>query len=241
VAITLVEPREHRLLRNIESAMRTRLEVGRIPTVADLRERRLEVLRGSLREAILADGLDRFRAVVEPLAEEFDVVDVALAAVSLAEAAAGREDEDAEIAPASLFGDSRGDRQVRPDRGFNGPNGPASRRGPGGPPGSAPADGRGQGRHDGPWTRLWVGLGREAGVRPGDLVGSITNEAGVPARAIGAIQISGRFSIVEVADRAAPEIVRAMRGTLLRGQKVQIRLDREPPGGGPPRDPRASA
>ena len=46
VAITLVEPREHRLLRNIEAATRTRLEVGRMPTVADLRERRLELLRG---------------------------------------------------------------------------------------------------------------------------------------------------------------------------------------------------
>ena len=65
-------------------------------------------------------------------------------------------------------------------------------------------------------------------MRPGDLVGSITNEAGVPARAIGAIQISGRFSIVEVAEGAADDIVRSMRGVLLRGKPVQIRRDREP-------------
>jgi ATP-dependent RNA helicase DeaD len=224
VAITLVEPREHRLLRNIEAAIRTRLEVAQIPTVADLRERRLEVLRGSLREAILGDGLDRFRAVVEPLAEEFDVLDVALAAVSLAEAAAGRDGEAAEteIAPASLAGDRSAGQQrtgpsLRPDRG-----GPV-RRGPVGP-----AAGRPDGRADGAWVRLWIGAGRETGVRPGDLVGAITNEAGVPARAIGAIQISGRFSIVEVAEGAAPMIVQALRGTLLRGKPVQVRLDREP-------------
>jgi ATP-dependent RNA helicase DeaD len=239
VAITLVEPREHRLLRNIEAAMRTRLEVAQIPTVADLRERRLEVLRGSLREAILGDGLDRFRAVVEPLAEEFDVVDVALAAVSLAEAAA-RGDGDAsetEIAPASLFGEARpggagpgGARGARPDRG------PTARRGPGGARDGALRPGSGGGAADrgpergggGPWVRLWFGQGRENGVRPGDLVGSITNEAGVPGRAIGAIQISGRFSIVEVAGDAADHIVRSMRGVILRGKPVQVRRDREP-------------
>ncbi|HYX11053.1 MAG TPA: DEAD/DEAH box helicase, partial [Candidatus Acidoferrum sp.] len=247
VAITLVEPREHRLLRNIEANIRTRLEVAQIPTVADLRERRLEVLRGKLREAILADGLDRFRSVVEPLADEFDVVDVALAAVSLAEAAAGRDgaETEAEIAPASLFGD-------RPDRSRPGAGssrrteGPAAGRKaagsgvdrPTGPGGS----GRTPGRDDGRWVRLWIGQGRETGVRPGDLVGSITNEAGVPARAIGAIQISGRFSIVEVAEGAAEEIVRSMRGVLLRGKPIQIRLDREP--AAPfvrPRSPRAGS
>ncbi|HXU85689.1 MAG TPA: DEAD/DEAH box helicase [Verrucomicrobiae bacterium] len=238
VAITLVEPREHRLLRNIEAAMRTRLEVAQIPTVSDLRERRLEVLRGSLREAILGDGLDRFRAVVEPLAEEFDVVDVALAAVSLAEAAAGRDAaaSDIEIAPASLFGDrpARGpDRGPSAGRGSGGQGGSGSQGGPRGPVrGDAPTgpggSGRTPGRNDGAWVRLWIGQGRETGVRPGDLVGAITNEAGVPARAIGAIQISGRFSIVEVAEGAAPSIVQALRGTLLRGKPVQIRLDREP-------------
>ncbi|MEA2518369.1 MAG: ATP-dependent helicase DeaD, partial [Chloroflexota bacterium] len=151
VAITLVEPREHRLLRNIETATRTRLEVAQIPTVADLRERRLETLRGTIREALLGDGLDRFRAVVEPLAEEFDVVEVALAAVSVAEAAArrdGSETTEAEIAPASLFGDRTGPRQ-----------GPAPS--PRGPRGAPPAGGPNRGPNSGPWTRLWIGQGRE--------------------------------------------------------------------------------
>ena len=98
VAITLVEPREHRLLRYIEAATRTRLQIAHVPTVADLRTRRLDLLRASLREALLADGFERFRAVVEPLTDEFDLVDVALAAVSLADAASRRDgEEDEEI------------------------------------------------------------------------------------------------------------------------------------------------
>ena len=97
VAITLVEPREHRLLRNIETATRSKLEIARIPTVADLRERRTEVLRGNLREALLEDGFDRFRGVVEPLTDEFDLMDIALAAVSLIEGAGGAEADEVEL------------------------------------------------------------------------------------------------------------------------------------------------
>ena len=89
VAITLVEPREHRLLRNIEAATHAKLEIAHLPTVADLRERRTELLRANLREALLGDGFDRYRGVVEPLTDEFDLVDIALAAVSLIEGAGG--------------------------------------------------------------------------------------------------------------------------------------------------------
>ena len=56
--------------------------------------RRMELLRANLREALLQDGLDRFRAVVEPLADEFDAVEIALAAVSLAAGAAGGDTAD---------------------------------------------------------------------------------------------------------------------------------------------------
>ena len=238
VAITLVEPREHRLLRNIETATRSKLEVCQIPTVADLRERRLETLRGTIREALLADDLDRFRAVVEPLAEEFDVVDVALAAASVAEAAArreGGEEGEAEIAPASLFGDRPGPSGAGMGpgpRGRSGPPGPGGRGPRTGPivpgPGIGPRPGPDRDPNGAPWVRLWIGQGRENGLRPGDIVGSITNEAGVPGRVLGAIQISGRFSIVDVAEDAADHIVRSMRGVILRGKPVQIRRDREP-------------
>src|SRR5690606_12403676 len=74
VAITLAEPREHRMLRNIERLTKQRIEIVTVPTVADLRARRLEITRAALREALLGDDLDHFRVVVESLAEEFDVM-----------------------------------------------------------------------------------------------------------------------------------------------------------------------
>ena len=53
VAITLAEPREHRLLKTIERVTRQRITVEKVPTVADLRARRLELTRAALHESLL--------------------------------------------------------------------------------------------------------------------------------------------------------------------------------------------
>ena len=61
VAITLAEPREHRLLRSIEHFTKARIDIGVLPTVADLRARRLDLTRASLREQLVAGNFDTFR------------------------------------------------------------------------------------------------------------------------------------------------------------------------------------
>ena len=108
VAITLAEPREHRQLRNIEAFTRQKIEVTSVPTVADLRSRRLDVTRAALRERLLAGGFEDVRVVVESLAEEFDLVQIASAAVKMAialeEGEGGRNEE--EIPVVSLKSDA---------------------------------------------------------------------------------------------------------------------------------------
>ena len=76
-------------------------------------------------------------------------------------------------------------------------------------------------------TRLFIGAGRRAGVRPGDLVGAITNEANISSKDLGAIEIADTFSLVEVPIALADAVVEAMRKTTLRGQKVAVRHDRD--------------
>jgi ATP-dependent RNA helicase DeaD len=94
VAITLAEPREHRQLRNIELFTKQRIPVATMPTIEDLRARRLELVRASLREILVRGDLDRFRVVVESLADEFGPMETAMAAVSLAlDAGDGKEME----------------------------------------------------------------------------------------------------------------------------------------------------
>ena len=76
-------------------------------------------------------------------------------------------------------------------------------------------------------VRLFIGAGRRAGIRPADLVGAITGETGVPARALGAIEIADTFSLVSVPEDLADEIIAGMKKATLRGQPVKIRRDRE--------------
>jgi ATP-dependent RNA helicase DeaD len=193
VAITLAEPREQRMLKMIERATRHRFSIERLPTAADLRARRLELTQAALRE-ILQDGdLDGFRAVVEGLVEEFDVMDVALAAVRLAHEAGGPQADDEEIPDVPFVSDDRH----------------GARRGAGAGT-----------------TRVFVGAGRTAGVRAQDLVGAIAGESRLTGRDIGAIQIADRFSLVEVPESAADEVITALRGTTIKGKKPTIRREK---------------
>lgn len=85
------------MLRTIERLTKRRITVEKVPTTADLRARRLELTRAALKASIVEDNLDRFRVVVETLADEFDVMDVALAAVKLAHEASGAAADEEEI------------------------------------------------------------------------------------------------------------------------------------------------
>ncbi|WP_324275013.1 DEAD/DEAH box helicase [Blastococcus brunescens] len=106
VAITLAEPREHRMLKTIERVAGNPISVQTVPTVADLRARKLDLTRGALRETLLGSDLDGFRVVVESLADEFDLMEVALAAVKLAHEAGGGGDDDEEIPQVTFRPDS---------------------------------------------------------------------------------------------------------------------------------------
>jgi ATP-dependent RNA helicase DeaD len=189
-----------------------------------LRARRLDVTRAALRERILAGELDDVRVVVQSLAEEFDILDIAAAAVKLAHAAEAGDDAERDIPVVA----------PPPERPREGP-----RDGPGGRPRVAPREGprdpktvgrlRPRPQVDpsaGDVARLFIGAGREAGIRPGDLVGAITGEAGINSRELGAIEIADRFSLIEVPESRAEEIIPALRATTLRGRKVPVRRDR---------------
>jgi ATP-dependent RNA helicase DeaD len=218
VAITLAEPREHRMLRNIERLTRQRIDMAKVPTVADLRARLLDLTTATLRETLLEDAFDRFRVVAETLADEFDVMDIAAAAVKLAHEAsrAGDPEEESEIPEVvSREGAGRA-RETRPgDRAPR--HGDASGRPP------RPAR-RTPGANT---TRIFIGAGRRVGIRPQDLVGAIANEAGLSGRDIGGIEIADAFSLVEVPEASADQVVAALRATTIKGKKATIRRERE--------------
>ncbi len=224
VAVTLAEPREHRLLSNITRVTRQPLPVEKLPTISDLQNRRMELTLSNLREALVdADGddLDHYRTIVETLSDEFDLFDIALAAVRMAHDEAMVEVDETEI-PEVEPRRNREERRARDDhRGDRG-----DRRGdrPDRERGDRP---KGRGRDGGPtMTRLYFPIGRAARIRPGDLVGAIAGETSLTGRDIGAIEITDKFSLVEVPERSVDEVIDAIRSTTIKGRKVIPRRER---------------
>ena len=210
VAITLAEPREHGLLRNIQQLTKRKIPVESVPTVHDMRARRLELTRGALEDTLEAGGLEHYRVIVDALAQEYDVLDLAAAAVKLADAARegkGDEHEIAIVAPPQPPPPTG-----RPFVAKEAPRGGGAPRGPRDRPIAV--------------ARIYVGLGRKAGIRPADLVGAIANEAGLQSREIGPIEIADHFSLVGVPAEAADRVIAALRRATIRGKKVLVRRDR---------------
>ena len=58
------------------------------------------------------------------------------------------------------------------------------------------------------------------------MVGAIAGESGLPGRDIGSIEISGTFSLVEVPEESANQVISAMKGVKIRGKSVIVRRDR---------------
>jgi ATP-dependent RNA helicase DeaD len=210
VAITLAEPREQRLLFNIEKLTKQKIAIERVPTVADLRARQIEQTVTAVREALASDDLDDYNDVLNALAGDHNMRTIALAAVKLAHEAGGATLDEAEIPDFS----HKVDRGPRPDRGDRGER--PGQKGPGGSPGR-----RGGGTAG--TAFIYVGIGRKGGIRPGDLVGLIANESNLSGREIGPIKITEQFSIVGVPEARVDDVITSLKGTLLKGKRPNAR------------------
>lgn len=217
-AMTILDPREQRLLRSIEQHTKAKVVVAPVPSVADLLAKRLERTRSAVQQAIHAGDLDAFRGVVSAMADSGDLTAVAAAAFKLVFCAEGGERDEEEI-PAVPHRSAEWSPSAPRD------NAPRQRHGR--DAGRSMGERRGGRSHEVGMARLYVGAGREAGIRPGDLVGAIANEAKIHSNLIGAIQIEERFSLVDVPERLAQGIMEVLGRARIKGRKVGVRLFRE--------------
>jgi len=240
VAITIADPREGRQLNAIERSTKQKIRIATLPSSDDLRSRRLELTRAAL-ERVCRDGdLDQYRGVWGSLTEEFDFDRVALAAIKMAHiATVGEADE--EVIPQPGFATtsggkkSRDGKRSRDDSGTRGRDrrGDDDRKGHGGKDsdrkdfgGKKHAGKKHAGKTSVGKKRIYIGLGKDAGVRPQDVVGAIANETRLSGSDVGAIDISSRFTTVEVPADSAKEVIAALSSTRIQGRKPKARLDR---------------
>lgn len=214
-ALTLVTPRERRQLRLIEQATHRRLQPLRLPTTTDVAARRRAAFREDVLHLLDAGQLDPYLALVQDLAATHDPAELAAAAFKMAaQARETKRPGRAELrrhppVEAPAIPPAVGAEQI----GVSAAGPPVGAR----PQGRARARARGVGR----MARLFLRVGRRDDVRPTDLVGAITHEAGVSGHSIGDIDIYDTFSFVEVPAASAAMIMDALDRTTIRGRRPQ--------------------
>lgn len=224
VAITLAEPREQRQLHFIEKATKNKIARATLPTADDMRSRRLELSKEALLDVTSSSDLDEYRVVLDALSQEHDLDTIALAAVKMAHLATFGDTDDVAIPQPDLEfahqkrSKGKGKKNVRGESGHN-----TTSDGKGAP---RPWADESRGRPRNGRKRIQIGLGKDAGVRPQDIVGAIANETSVRGSEVGAITIAARSSTVEVPAQAAKEVIAALTKTRIQGRKVKARLDR---------------
>lgn len=212
--ISLVAPRERALLSEIETFLGFRIKAVLPPTRADTVTQRSEAFKQKLVEAINRSNLEIYMPMLSELTQEgYDWSEVAAAAISIIQHAnidtiyTRRPERSSQ--PQSRYRDTgRSERPPRTER---------SR---------PPMRERNEDREvEAGYVRLTMDAGYDIGVRPKDIVGAIANEANIPGRAVGNIDIRDRFTFVEVQDEYVDRVLTRVPSTRLRGRVVSFRRE----------------
>lgn len=83
VAVTLVTPRDYRQLKLIEHMTKSRIRREQLPSLADVQERQKEGIKEKLRQVVEDGRLAHYRAILDPLLDDYDPVDLAAAALKM--------------------------------------------------------------------------------------------------------------------------------------------------------------
>lgn len=214
-AVLFVSPRERRLLRTIEHATKQPIEHMSLPTGQIIEQRRIKSFRAELAKTVENQDLTFFQGLINEWREQIDTTDIDLAAALLFLAQKEQPLNVANKFPeirephARAERDSRGrnerpsrDRAERPDRG------PRQRR-----------------EMKGDFNTYRLEVGKEHGVRAGDIVGAIANEASIDSQFIGNIKLFDQFSTVELPANIPAEVFQHLKKVYVRKQKLNISID----------------
>ena len=222
-AILFIAPRERNLLRAIERATRQPIEQMELPSVETVNDARIVKFKQSITETLAAGELGLFQSLVEDYEREHNVPAVEVAA-ALAKMARGDvplllEPPKRQPRPAPAFGDERGfrERPGRADRGER-PERPAF-----------PKKERVARPPQAGMQTFRVEVGYDHGVKPGNIVGAIANEANIESKHIGRIEIFEDHSLIDLPEGMPPETMAHLKGVWCAGQQLRITPDGEAP------------
>ena len=223
-AFSLVVGKEVYKLRDIQRYCRTKIVPQAIPSLNDITEIKVEKILDRVEDVINDSDLDKMVNIIEKklMEEEYTSLDLAAALLKMT---MGEDNEDI----IDCFDTARSlDDLDSYGRGFN--------RGRGGRPGAAP--GRSNNRRRGAtdraamdyvmgdgqenMSRLFINIGKAQRVTPGDILGAVAGESGIPGRLVGSIDMYDGYTFVDVPNQYADEVLKAMSHSRIKGRNIHV-------------------
>ncbi|MGL5660370.1 MAG: DEAD/DEAH box helicase [Aeromonas sp.] len=241
-AILFVAPRERRMLRAIEQATRQAIEPMKMPSTEDINQHRMTKFKERIRATMMGEELEIYHNLVNELIEE-DSVDPLELAAALAKLVQGDQPlllDDSIPDPLLNASNDRGGRDFeRRDGGrdFADRGDRPARRMPSLEPRPL------KDNPDVEMERYRVDVGANHGVKPGQIVGAIANEANIESRFIGNIDIADDFSTVDLPKGMTADVLEVIKKARVCQRPLQISHYTEVPAGSntasrPPRSDR---
>ena len=203
-AILFAAPRERRMLRAIEHATRQKIEPMRLPSQRDVRDIRIKNFKEQIALIVGKEDLESYQEVVAEMVQE-QCMDMEMAAAALCYLAQRERPFPDPNEPEPRQWEERERRPRREDS----------------------EDPRNKGK-----KRYRIGVGRDHGVSPGEIVGAIANEGGISGRDIGHIRLFDKFSTVYLPEELTPQVLSTISEARIRNQMLELREWKEREGGG---------
>lgn len=215
-AFSLVVGREVYKLRDIQRYCKTKIIPQAIPSLNDITEIKAEKILDQVQETLNDSDLTKMVNILEKKLIEEDYTSLDLAA-ALLKMAMGDDNEDIidSYMPARSLDDldsyGRGRGRDRGRGGRGGRKGATDR--------AAIDYVTGGGEH---MARLFINIGKFQRVTPGDILGAVAGESGIPGRLVGSIDMYDGYTFVDVPAQYAEDVLKAMSHAKIRGKNVHV-------------------
>ncbi|MCX4027726.1 DEAD/DEAH box helicase [Endozoicomonas sp. SM1973] len=201
-AILFVAPREMRMLRAIEKATKQTIAAMALPSPKDINDQRIERFKQRITDTMAGDGLELFYKLVSEYQAEHEVDAINIAA-ALAKMVQGEQPLLLNL-KAEKFKSEEPEEKGRKRRQYSHQAEPL------------------KAHPDIEMQRYQVDVGRDHGLKPGNLVGAIANEADIESQYIGEICIYDEFSTVDLPAGMPKDVLQLLKGVYVCSQKLNI-------------------
>jgi ATP-dependent RNA helicase DeaD len=227
-AILFVRPRERRMLSTIERVTRQKIAEMQLPSADDVNAKRRERFKARILASVGGLDTEIFKSIIEEVIAENENLSAVDVAVSLAEMGQNGKRlfiREGERKPREYKErNDRGDRGGRESRG-RGERGERGGREGRGRDADKPLDKKPMPLKDNPdveMNRYRLAVGYKDGVKPGNIVGAIANEANIESKFIGHIEIFDSFATVDLPSGMPSEVVNHLKKTRICGRPLNI-------------------